>query len=471
MRKIIKIALFITFMIIMPQILHGKEEEVKYKFYKEIEKNVHYESDPKHFCEYFETIDYNSYIYSNSHLSSTKPEEKEGRIITSYEGKVSLDKDYINSLKIEDMYSISPKTKLLEIEVYEKDGSKVDYKLVSFANIINVSYLNDGLYEEEVPVQFNSNYQIKFEQLHNIHDLTIKIIYKMNSAQNFTSSINGIVDSITTGYYYYDKYEYTLEECDGLICNITERLKEDKDETYDINSIIYEYKDPMYKCYVKEKLYVPGYYIDLEGFIKDEEDFKVFEKEESTNKQDFINEINLLKEENSSVINSLNKEILLLKENNNNNVNKLNDEITFLKKELNSFIDTNISLEEITNYFDSQKNDNVLLLDEMTNQSEMINYMINDIYNQNNNLLLSLNALSNKEEKSEEIIEDPIEEIIKDPIEETLSEESDVLAYENVTIKEPKPSKTSLFFTVFGVVSLILSSIIQIIFVKKCRTK
>ena len=72
-------------------------EEVEYKFYKEVESNVHYEKDLS-ICENF---DKNSFVYMNYEYSLSKPEDKDNRIIEVDTNGIDISSDIMNRYHFE----------------------------------------------------------------------------------------------------------------------------------------------------------------------------------------------------------------------------------------------------------------------------------------------------------------------------------------------------------------------------------
>lgn len=116
------------------------------------------------------------------------------------------------------------------------------------------------------------------------------------------------------------------------------------DERINLKTLAYRYKDKYYKCYSEERLYVPGYYEELEGFIKDEEKELVLktntvyeEKEEPKEEQ---------KEEVQEEIKEEQEEIKELDSNEEQEVVK-----TLEKEENDNIIATNYKTSEERNDF------------------------------------------------------------------------------------------------------------------------
>lgn len=73
-------------------------------------------------------------------------------------------------------------------------------------------------------------------------------------------------------------------------------------------------------CYTINKNYYPGYYTDLKGYIKDEEDYVIEKKDSNFTKNEVENIISNKDKEIDSLIkklNSINKEEIVSKENEN----------------------------------------------------------------------------------------------------------------------------------------------------------
>ncbi len=443
MLRLLKILFFLFLFSILPVVVNAKESEVKYKYYTETINNVHYESDPEDVCEYFEYIDYDDYIYTSSIYSANKPEDKEGRIINVVDSiKVPGENIYVNSLIFSDFYSESYDddgyfTSLLtEIDIFDKNGNEVYYTKLDEKNITYFDYLNDGLYNKYVFLKKGSGFRAKFDTSYNVHDLTVRFVFKSHAMKSMKAKIsgeyrehknyiNGVVD-----------FNDPIENCNGDICYydfyLTSAIMEDD---YDYVASIYEYKDPMYKCYSKERIYVPGYYSSLDGFIRDDDSFI---EEEIVNLEELENKID-----------SLSKENTLLKEENNNLVAK----IDALKLDEESFY-------EMEGSINSLKNENSLLLNSiqyLESENELMLINLSSSLRENDylkNVLLEMPAETNEEDKEEEVP----------------NEGKTILSYVDTPIKEVKSIKVDIFILVFGILALLLSIFI-LIRSKKCRTK
>ncbi len=278
MKKLTKILLILlgTF----PLILNAEEKEVKeFRWYTLKETNVHYENDVENNCEYFENVDKNTYKYGEWVYALTKPEEQEGRTIeTLYDG-IDVPMKNVYMINILYPYVNGDSLPVKEIEMLDKDMLPLKLKLV-YSSLGNdeASKLIDNNYETEATLYNSMNLKLELPYISDYYDLTIKVVYDKNY-----DSFNGLSFS-----YYISEYEYLMtfanfetditKTCEENICTALIKPKYNdyfSNENYHLNALKYRYKDKYYKCYTNEKVYVPGYFENLEGFIKDEDKFRI----------------------------------------------------------------------------------------------------------------------------------------------------------------------------------------------------
>lgn len=289
MKKIIKILFVFTFMIASKEILNA--EEVKYKWFKYIDNNIHYEYNPEETCQNFEKIDYDNFIYGEYKYSLIKPEEKEGRVITKEVHNLDIDRHAINIMEIK-KFDSAKNLYLTEFEIFDKDGNKVDYTIDHFYFEDGLgSMINDRDYTNNVGVGKFSVLYLKFDKPLNILEASYTLTYLDNM-----NTFNGL-----DIYFYIDRdlrvevfdtySELVTTNCYGGVCKSTVRPYEGRINYsgINVNSNIYKYKDRKYKCFTTKKEYLPGYFTDVKGYIKDEDDFI---KIETTTKEDLQNIIN-----------------------------------------------------------------------------------------------------------------------------------------------------------------------------------
>lgn len=307
MKKIIKILFVFTFMIANKEILNA--EEVKYKWFKYIDNNIHYEYNPEETCQNFEKIDYDNFIYGEYKYSLIKPEEKEGRVITKEVHNLDIDRHAINIMEIK-KFDSAKNLYLTEFEIFDKDGNKVDYTIDHFYFEDGLgSMINDGDYTNNVGVGKFSVLYLKFDKPLNILEASYTLTYLDNM-----NTFNGL-----DIYFYIDRdlrvevfdtySELVTTNCYGGVCKSTIRPYEGRINYsgINVNSNIYKYKDRKYKCFTTKKEYLPGYFTDVKGYIKDEDDFIKLETTTKEELQNIINksnnEISLLSSRVNSLIN------------------------------------------------------------------------------------------------------------------------------------------------------------------------
>ena len=320
MSKLKKTILFILLFGFMPISIYARESEVKYKYYIDTEKDVHYEQ----FCEYFEEVDYSDYMYTSPVYTNEKPEEKEGRVINVIDTiKVPGSNIYVDSLIFSDFYSESLTEEgyftslLTEIDIFDKDGKEVMYTKADEKNISYFDYINDGLYRKPAFLKKGSSFRAMLDSSYNVHDLTVRLVFTTHTMKDFIVKISG-------QYRYYENYidgivsfSDPVENCNADICYYDFKLSGSiMKDNYDYKETLYEYKDPLYKCYTKERIYVPGYYESLEGFTKDSEDFveeEIIEEEPiEDNSNILLSEFLKFREENQLYLSNINQNIASL---------------------------------------------------------------------------------------------------------------------------------------------------------------
>ena len=357
MKKLNKI--FLIVFGFCPLILGAKtSEEVRYKFYTEVEDKVHYEKDVENNCEYFEIIDKNNFVYSDTINTSIKPESLDNRIINEKIDEIEVNRDYISDLEINYFYATKANKKIYEIEFYDNENNKINYTITNEPILTGkASNINDDDLNSYVLVTTKTKIKIHFDSLIDIKNLKINIVYENDDIKFYGIVYVGYIKDISTDAYDYNSVNKTTS-CDNEKCNVMMELKNKtpSDEKISINTISYTYIDPMYKCYSLKRVYLPGYYEEAEGFIKDEESY-IVEKIE-----DKIEENELLNQEILSIKN--NYEILIneIKSIKNSEINKLDD-----------YKNINNQLTLIMNNIKNNKNNETII--------ERINSISNDLNN------------------------------------------------------------------------------------------
>lgn len=313
MKKIAKILFVFALMIANKEILNA--EEVRYKFFKNVDDSVHYEYNPEETCNSFEGVDYDDFIYGDYQYSLIKPEEKEGRIITKEVHNLELDRHAINIMQVK-KFNMTGDLLLTEFEVLDKDGNTVNYTIDHFYFQDGVgSTIADGEYSTNVNVGMFSVLWLKFSNPLDI----------LNASYKLTYLDNGITFQGLDLWFYIDRdlmvevfdiYNEIIDtSCSNGICTSTIKPHEGRISynEININSNVYKYKDRKYKCYTSKREYLPGYYSEVQGYTKDE--------------NDFIKVEDITKEELEEVINNSNKEISILS-NKVNSLLSINSELT-----------------------------------------------------------------------------------------------------------------------------------------------
>jgi len=261
----------------LPIICYAKEnDEMKWRWYTLIESDVSYVTDVKQICEDLK-VDYSDYILTNWIYSKELPEEKENREIVKTIENISLDRNEFSMIKISSFGVYDQE--ISELKFYDENGNIINYTyLEGFFNNEDLIFLTDGKNDKFVKVNSFTNLFIELETVVNIKDLNYEIVYKKNNHEfkgiNFETYITREIMTNAYAPYSMNNNESCIED----VCTIKSSVNLDMlyEENIDVKTSVYKYRDKYIKCYKEEKIYVPGYYSDLEGYIKDENDY-IFE--------------------------------------------------------------------------------------------------------------------------------------------------------------------------------------------------
>lgn len=448
----------LVFLLMMPIICSAKEE-IKYRWYTFTESDVKYVSESECDCEYLDKSDskYTDYMYSLK-----EPERKEGREITSDYKDYSFLRKYVNKLGIT-QFTGGNQYDFYELEILDKDGNNVDYTLMNYSD--NQYFLNDKKFDNTARVLTYVSLFLEFDEPIDIENTSIKVTYK---------NIMGEMDGINFRAYMSDEYisnyfagysTINTSVCDGDKCVFTSRIDTRQMSHTDVTvkTKAYKYRDTLYKCYNLTKTYAPGYYEDLPGYTKDENEF--IKTNILTNE-----EVDSIIKENVS--NSIEKSQKMINEVNNQNKG-LTSEINTLKEKLNKISDVTSNLNEL----ESILNNNSLDKDELNKKINELTKLYKSSSLNNEEVLNKLSKLSNSSNIDTTELKTLISET-KTALEESNTVKN-VVSKDNtenkiamVTKEVPsKTTKTSVFFLVFGLLSLMFSFIILIKNVVKSRLK
>lgn len=346
-----KVLLFITLLLFIPIInAEEKESEVEYKWYKLVEKDIRYESDVENSCEYF---DKSNFLYTDYKYSMDKPDDKEGRIIEEFNPNINFHRQFFNKIKI--------------------NGFFVNYN--ETVNIIDLNFTTNE--NENIPFKINNSYKKIADQndetymsLKNIEEINIDFPNTVD-ASNFKITIRYInlnkeflgmrfqlmlTNEISLNAFY-SYNEFMENTCEGNICTLKIKINMEKmyNEDIDIKTILYKYKDTLYKCYSLERIYAPGYYKDLEEYIKDEEKFKIIikEKVEIKNQPDETNNIEDKTDDNNQPDESSN-----IEDNNQSEIPK--EEFSYQPIENTKSFETNYNLNLPEEIVEIKKNNTLI---------------------------------------------------------------------------------------------------------------
>lgn len=252
------------------------EKEERYKWYK-VEENVSYVNiENEDICEYF---DNNDYIMSDWVVSYDLPEFKKFRLIKTIKFEQNLNTNIIGTLHIFNIIS-NEILYITEVQVLSNNeilnyiiSDKTDFQIQNFDK------LNDNNIEE-IALDFE-NYDkisITFDYLRQIENMQIKLFF-INNNMNIKEL------GIATGHEQYNYLTFqVLNEnkfdltCNDTICELTINLKDVINDKSNYNNFlnIYEYQDKLFKCVNQKKIYLEGYYTNIDNYIKDESTKKTY---------------------------------------------------------------------------------------------------------------------------------------------------------------------------------------------------
>lgn len=279
MKKLKKI-LIILFGL-FPIIVSAQENETKWRWYTFIETNIHYESEVENICEYFENYDKNTYIYTDWKHSLDKPEEKEYREIIKSQYSLGINRNITNILKIKTFENDNRILKIHELAILDENNNKVDIDVIgTFFSKQEIEKILDDNLDTFIEVYSIYDFSINFSSPIDIKNITIELIYTYDETfvgLEFDSYLNE--QTMTNSFASYSTD--VNKKCEDGKCTMKINIRETdmNNEDVEINLNLYKYRDKLYKCFTKEKLYVPGFYSNLEGFIKDEENYEITKTE------------------------------------------------------------------------------------------------------------------------------------------------------------------------------------------------
>lgn len=440
----------LVLVLIMPIICNAKEE-VKYRWYNYEESNVHYVSEPESVCEYFDKSDYK---YTDYVYSLTSPEVKEGREITSDYKDYTFLRKYVNKIGIT-RFSGATEYDFYELEVLDKDGNSVPYEFKSYLD--NYLLLKDKDYNNAARILMYVNMDIVFDSPIDIENTSIRITYK-----NVNGELNGIdFRAYMTDEYVSNNYAgystINTHVCDNEKCVFTAKIDKRQMSTTDVivKTKVYKYRDTLYKCYDMVKNYAPGYYENLSGYKKDEEDYIVTNSLTTEEIDKIISEnMNLVSEQNKELI----SEVMKLKSELNNKEDMLKKMAEFEKLVKSSSEDNADMLGKLASLETLIKNDNI--------SYESVINKLSELDSKNSNF--DMTELKDFITKASQKEDTTVKNVSNTNTENKETKEKIAFVTRN---DESVPVKTNIFILVFGVMSFLISLVVLIKNVVKCRKK
>ena len=494
--KKLKILLLLLLLGLSPIVMNAQTtgEEVEYKFYKEVESNVHYEKDLS-ICENF---DKNNFVYMNYEYSLSKPEDKDNRIIEVDTNGIDISSDIMNRYHFEWLQIENGPMKVIELEFIDDDGNIIDYNISDYRNVTgaidNFHDQNDDTYSV---MNFNTSLTLKFDKPVNTKYMKLRFKFVNDGSSIFSFRVESYLDQYWTNSF--DRSSFGVKDyCDDDIC-ITDFIMEDKNPTdryINIPSIVYKYKDPYYKCYSFDRVYAPGYYKELDAYTKDEDKYRVIvnneEEKDKLNdalttlvlkneenmeylKQELVNnneqemkklmdkldELNIANQNVQEVINNLGaEEIAELK----NDVSEIFKDNAVIKSYI-SKVDANnsTSVEEMKSYISKfyENSDKYMSLLKLVASKDEINSLKRLINN-------TVNTHKENTESNDEAV------LVNAEVKEETNQDkvsSGLVALNTSPVKEVNYSTFTSFIFIFGVLALLVSILLTIRNVKKSRAK
>lgn len=494
-----KLKWFILIIVLSPIIINAQtSEEVKYKYYTVIEEDVRYDAYPEYNCnDANEIYDKSRYIYPGFNLSLNEVEERESRLIYDYYTNVGLSSFRINGLELYSFGFPSVNLNLYEIEFIDSENNVLDYRIESNTAVSGyIENLYDRDLDTSVLVHETGRLTFLFNNYFDIRDVTMRIYYKEES-----ESINGITMNTYINHAPSFSYDSSIQNYNNYCLNNECVFSSKVQDVYPseskvwFNTKVYMYSDPLYMCYKSRKLYVPGYYAELPGFIRDEEDYII----ETENDIDIIND-NI--EELNDVTSYVLLELSNLKSNNQNNYELLQDEFnkissdmyqvysqviekvtTLINSEISSVLEENKNIiSEINNLKNDNDILNELINDIIISNASIYEYVtkintsdatideiesyINNMQLYNDNIISKLDSINNNEEL--DIIKEDINNLYLNNNEliDSIKKDNNLLAFNNKEVSEEKSDNAFLFIVIFSSIALILSLLLVIISIK-----
>ena len=475
-------------------------EEVEYKFYKEVESNVHFEKEES-VCENF---DKNSFVYMDYEYSLSKPEEKENRIIEVDTDGIDISSDIMNRYHFEWLQIENGPMKVIELEFLDDEDNIIEYNISNYRNVTGaIDNFHDQNDETYSVMNYNTSLTLKFDKPVNTKYMKLRFKFVNDGSSIFSFRVESYLDEYWTNSF--DRSSFGVKDyCDEKEC-ITDFIMEDKNPTdryINIPSIVYKYKDPYYKCYSLDRVYAPGYYKELDEYIKDEEKHRVVitneeEKDkltetintlvltneenmkylkqelENNNEQemkkimDKLEELNTANQDIQEVINNMGVEdIVKIK----NDVNEIFKDNALIKSYLNKVdVNNESNAQQLRNYIGKlyENSDKYMSLLNFVASKDEINSLKKLISDTLNNYESSSAAATGEKAKTEEAVTVSAE--VKEDNQDKVS--SGLVALNTSPVKEVNYSTFTGFIFIFGVLALLVSILLTIRNVKKSRAK
>lgn len=272
------------------------EEEKRYKFYKE--EKIY--SD-EYYIEGDNPVDYpyisDNYIITDyTEFSKNYPENPPNRIIKSRDVYLYKTLKKIRYINIKDIIGSNGYLNINEINIKEKDKN-IPYT-IDCQNCQNINNIFDEKLDNYAEIKNNETIIIDLKDYYNIENLTLNIYI---SDQYGTDTTSFKIDSQIKNYIdiFIETNMYTKNNNSYLLSfNLKDYIKEEfyEEEIYSDKEIDnenyylvdkykeYSYQDIKYLYYKINKNYLLDYYKEKEGYLKDENDYKIYYKVRYKNK-------------------------------------------------------------------------------------------------------------------------------------------------------------------------------------------
>lgn len=386
--------------------LTSVETETRYKWYKTTKEGDYVRSDVGK--DNYQYVDYNKYYYTDySDWTKDIIDFSDDKLVETREVYNCKKIKPINRLLIQEFDTKGGSAKIDNIKIYYK-GHEIEYDLMYLDRKINIDvsesiflyidlgnnyYLSD-LSFEIVSTDFKN---INSFSIYALHTTEVDYISDIYYAYKFSGSNDSV---LRISYNDFASRNPSYEEEETFY-----NLDDIKD--YDVVEILteYRYKDKLYYFYNIRRDYIDGYYKDLDGYLRDDSDYKLYYRYRNRNKLEVANEIiidNYSKKLDDFVFANVDYEIstnINYYKNGKYYVKYITDFIEVEREVTVDIMENDIreSFNHLVEQYNGLKNEYSGLDRDYNNLLSDYNMKLKEIELLNNNLVLYSNKLSNLE--------------------------------------------------------------------------